>query len=213
MTSEIAVTLKAAMAAKQAIAEHGAETGREPGPEAAGDGSLNDENIDRPDGRSHQHANADAGKHELKGGEDDLRARLQGPGPIRSSRTAPRPAPRGVSAISRSTCARPPICEIDRALMGSRMNRRRSFVMIALAALVAGAAALVYVHDEASTTNAGQERRNGDGGGRSGRSSAEGALRFQRAARSRQAHGRRGSRQRRKAAKSRRCGRCSNRTS
>ena len=28
--------------------------------------------------------------------------------------------------------------------------------MIALAALVAGAAALVYVHDEASTTNAGR---------------------------------------------------------
>ena len=36
------------------------------------------------------------------------------------------------------------------------MNRRRSLVMIALAALVAGAAALVYAHDEASTTNAGR---------------------------------------------------------
>src|SRR5262245_8147052 len=39
--------------------------------------------------------------------------------------------------------------------MGSLMNRRRSLVMFSLAALVAGAAALVYVHDEASTANAG----------------------------------------------------------
>jgi hypothetical protein len=36
------------------------------------------------------------------------------------------------------------------------MNRRRSLVKIALAALVAAAATLVYVHDEASTTNAGE---------------------------------------------------------
>jgi hypothetical protein len=36
------------------------------------------------------------------------------------------------------------------------MNRRRSLVKIALAALVAGAAVLVYVHDEATTTNAGE---------------------------------------------------------
>ncbi|HKQ54677.1 MAG TPA: hypothetical protein VJT12_02190 [Methyloceanibacter sp.] len=35
------------------------------------------------------------------------------------------------------------------------MNRRSRLVMFALAALVAGAAALVYVHDEASTANAG----------------------------------------------------------
>src|SRR5262245_27958677 len=39
--------------------------------------------------------------------------------------------------------------------MGSLMNRRRNLVMFALAALVAGAAALVYLHDEASTANAG----------------------------------------------------------
>ena len=36
------------------------------------------------------------------------------------------------------------------------MNRRISLLKIALAALVAGAAALVYAHDEASTTNAGE---------------------------------------------------------
>jgi hypothetical protein len=40
--------------------------------------------------------------------------------------------------------------------MGSLMNRRISLLKIALAALVAGAAALVYAHDEASTTNAGE---------------------------------------------------------
>jgi hypothetical protein len=36
------------------------------------------------------------------------------------------------------------------------MNRRKSLVMMALVALVAGAAALVYVHDELSNTLAGQ---------------------------------------------------------
>jgi hypothetical protein len=36
------------------------------------------------------------------------------------------------------------------------MNRRSALVKIALAALVAGAAALVYVHDEATTTNTGR---------------------------------------------------------
>jgi hypothetical protein len=35
------------------------------------------------------------------------------------------------------------------------MNRRRNFVMMPLAALVAGAAALVYVHNEASNALAG----------------------------------------------------------
>ncbi len=38
------------------------------------------------------------------------------------------------------------------------MNRR-IFVMIALAALVAGAAALVYVHNEAASSPSGQPRR------------------------------------------------------
>ncbi len=37
------------------------------------------------------------------------------------------------------------------------MNRRKSLVMTALAALVAGAAALVYVHTEMSNTLAGQD--------------------------------------------------------
>jgi len=37
------------------------------------------------------------------------------------------------------------------------MNRRKSLVMTALAALVAGAAALVYVHNEMSNTLAGQD--------------------------------------------------------
>jgi hypothetical protein len=36
------------------------------------------------------------------------------------------------------------------------MNRRRNFVMMPLAALVAGAAALVYVHNEASNALAGE---------------------------------------------------------
>ena len=44
---------------KQAIAEHGADAGGEAGPKAVGDGALNDENIDRLDGRGH--ADADAG--------------------------------------------------------------------------------------------------------------------------------------------------------
>ena len=78
MTLEIAVTLKAAMAANRPSPSHGADTGREPGPEAASDGPLNHEHIHRPDGRGHHHANADPGKHELKGREDDLRAQLQG---------------------------------------------------------------------------------------------------------------------------------------
>ena len=42
---------------KQAIAEHGADAGGGTGPKAAGDGALNDENIDRIRG----HAHADAG--------------------------------------------------------------------------------------------------------------------------------------------------------
>jgi hypothetical protein len=42
---------------KQAIAEHGADAGGEAGPKAAGDGALNDENIDRL-GRGHAHADA-----------------------------------------------------------------------------------------------------------------------------------------------------------
>jgi hypothetical protein len=55
------------------------------------------------------------------------------------------------------TCARSPICEIDRALMEGCMNRRNSFVMIALLALVAGAAALVYArHDKAISQHPGQ---------------------------------------------------------
>ena len=53
---------------QEAIAEHGADARRKPGPEAAGDGALNDEDIHRPDRRRHQHANADPGEHELKGG-------------------------------------------------------------------------------------------------------------------------------------------------
>ena len=68
MTSEIAVTLKAAMAAKRPSPSDGADARGKPGPEAAGDSALNDEDIHRPDGRRHQHADADAGKHELKGG-------------------------------------------------------------------------------------------------------------------------------------------------
>jgi hypothetical protein len=66
------------------------------------------------------------------------------------------PAPLGASTDASSTCARPPICEIERAFMELRMNLRTSFVMIALAALVAGAAAVVYVHDVMSTKLAGQ---------------------------------------------------------
>jgi hypothetical protein len=53
---EIAVTLKAAIAANRA---------------------LDDENIHRPNGRRHQQANADTGKDKLKGGENDLCACLQ----------------------------------------------------------------------------------------------------------------------------------------
>src|SRR5262245_54029423 len=40
--------------------------------------------------------------------------------------------------------------------MGSLMNRRSNLVKITLAALVAGAVAVVYVHDEAATANAGR---------------------------------------------------------
>jgi hypothetical protein len=42
-----------------------------------------------------------------------------------------------------------PICEIDRAVMESGMNRRRIVVVIALGALVAGTAALVHAQNEA----------------------------------------------------------------
>src|SRR5512134_1762787 len=66
------------------------------------------------------------------------------------------PGPFGVGASARLTCARPPICEIARTRMAPVMNRRRNFVMMALAALVAGAAVLVYVHNEASNALAGR---------------------------------------------------------
>jgi hypothetical protein len=62
------------------------------------------------------------------------------------------PAPLCVGTVARSTCAPAPICEIDRASMELRMNRRTSFAMIALVALVAGAAAIVYVHNEMPKT-------------------------------------------------------------
>ena len=74
------MTLKAAMAAKQAVADHGADARGKAGPEAAGHRPLDDEDVDRPDRRRHQHADAEAGEHELEGGQDDLRACLQGQG-------------------------------------------------------------------------------------------------------------------------------------
>jgi hypothetical protein len=55
----------------------------------------------------------------------------------------------GRGVVTACTCARIPICEIDRAVMESGMNRRRILVVIALAALVAGTAALVHAQNEA----------------------------------------------------------------
>ena len=62
------MTLKAAIAANKPSPRDGAKTRGEPGPEAARHRPLNDEHVHRSDGGRHQHANAKAGKHELKGG-------------------------------------------------------------------------------------------------------------------------------------------------
>src|SRR4029079_952518 len=51
-------------------------------------------------------------------------------------------------------CARLPICEIDRALTEGCMNLRQNLVLIALRALVAAAAALVYAQNEVATGEA-----------------------------------------------------------
>jgi len=58
-------------------------------------------------------------------------------------------AARGRGVVTACTCARIPICEIDRAVMESSMNRRKILVVIALGALVTGAAALVHAQNEA----------------------------------------------------------------
>ena len=65
---------------EHAVAEHGAKARGKPGPKAARHRPLNDQHVDRPDRRRHHDADADAGKHELDGGENDLRACLQGHG-------------------------------------------------------------------------------------------------------------------------------------
>jgi hypothetical protein len=47
------------------------------GPEAPGRRPLDAKDIDRPNGRGYQHANAHAGKHQLDAGKDDMRAGQQ----------------------------------------------------------------------------------------------------------------------------------------
>jgi hypothetical protein len=70
---------------QQAVGKDGADTSGKPAPEAARNRPLNDEDIHRPNGCRHQHADGNAGKHELDAGQHDMRAELQG-APIRSWR-------------------------------------------------------------------------------------------------------------------------------
>jgi hypothetical protein len=61
-----------------------------------------------------------------------------------------------------------PICEIDRAVMESGMNRRRIVVVIALGALVAGTAALVHAQNEAPKSPSAASAGAAKAGGKSG---------------------------------------------
>ena len=68
----------------RAVGKDGADTSGKPAPEAARNRPLNDEDIHRPNWCRHQHADGNAGKHELDAGQHDMRAELQDRAPIRS---------------------------------------------------------------------------------------------------------------------------------
>ena len=88
---------------EHAVAEHGAKARGKPGPKAARHRPLNDQHVDRPDRRRHHDADADPGKHKLDGGENDLRACLQGHGLFALRRWRERGTmPRGHDARLRS---------------------------------------------------------------------------------------------------------------
>ncbi len=75
---------------ERAVAEHGTEPRGNAAEEAARDGALDAEHIHGADRRRHQHADPDAGKHQLDAGQHDLRAGLQDPLPSFRMRFAAR---------------------------------------------------------------------------------------------------------------------------
>ena len=62
---------------EQPVTEDGTKTRGDARPEAPGRRPLDAKDIDRPNGRGYQHANAHAGKHQLDARKDDMRAGQQ----------------------------------------------------------------------------------------------------------------------------------------